>query len=68
MEGWAEKVEVQDNLVKVTPSRYSLNEVGTRSKHFWTSASEGVEFNEKDDYEEKLRILQKRAFMFLMIS
>lgn len=62
VEGWAEKVEVQDNLVKVTPSRYSLNEVGTRSKHFWTSASEGVEFNEKDDYEEKLRILQKRAF------
>lgn len=62
VEGWAEKVEIQDNLVKVTPSRYSLNEIGTRSKHFWTSASEGVEFNEKDDYEEKLRILQKRAF------
>ncbi|KAL6933279.1 hypothetical protein ACO0R3_002382 [Hanseniaspora guilliermondii] len=62
VEGWAEKVEIKDNLVKVTPSRYSLNEIGTRSKHFWTSASESIEFNEKDDYEEKARILQKRAF------
>lgn len=62
VEGWAEKVEIQDNLVKVTPSRYSLSEVGTRSKHFWTSASEGLELNEKDDYEQRAQILQQRAF------
>ena len=62
VEGWAEKVEIQDNLVKVTPSRYSLSEVGTRSKHFWTSTSESLNLNEKEDYEQKAQILQERAF------
>ncbi|XBW35774.1 hypothetical protein QEN19_001346 [Hanseniaspora menglaensis] len=62
IEGWAEKVEVQDNLVKVTPSRYSLKQLENRSMHFWTETSNNMNLDEKIQYQKEVEELQKRAF------
>ena len=62
LEGWAEKIEYKDNLVKVTPSRYSLKETETRSTHFWTETSQNLDLDEKATYEKQVEELQKRAF------